>query len=250
MLTLAERARPFLATRIRAQALRLDGQEAAAGLEPSLSTRRSRCRRTIASRTQRARGIRDVPHAGIEGLEGRVRHRAAVGREAMRRSRAAGSLRSPRKAPHRSRCCASMAAPSPRRCCSIRARPPTPGRPRSMRNSRSFSPGALLIDKMTDTLFASGIETIESCSPAGSFMAQLWTGRRMTVDCWSMSARAGRLGFLARRLARTRLRVRARAARPAARPVMAAAETEKSRRHAELSGRTPSQSHSAVVLPH
>jgi CelD/BcsL family acetyltransferase involved in cellulose biosynthesis len=45
-----------------------------------------------------------------------------------------------------------------------------------------FSPGALLIDKASDALFASGTETIESCSPAGSFMAQLWTGRRATVD--------------------------------------------------------------------
>jgi CelD/BcsL family acetyltransferase involved in cellulose biosynthesis len=45
-----------------------------------------------------------------------------------------------------------------------------------------FSPGALLIDKVSDALFASGIETIESCSPAGSFMEQLWTGRRATVD--------------------------------------------------------------------
>src|SRR4029077_2423938 len=45
-----------------------------------------------------------------------------------------------------------------------------------------FSPGALLIDKVSDALLASGIEAIESCSPAGSFMAQLWTGRRATVD--------------------------------------------------------------------
>jgi CelD/BcsL family acetyltransferase involved in cellulose biosynthesis len=45
-----------------------------------------------------------------------------------------------------------------------------------------FSPGALLIDKVSDALFASGIAQIESCSPAGSFMAQLWTGRRNTVD--------------------------------------------------------------------
>jgi CelD/BcsL family acetyltransferase involved in cellulose biosynthesis len=45
-----------------------------------------------------------------------------------------------------------------------------------------FSPGALLIDKVTDALFASGIEAIESCSPEGSFMEQLWTGRRATVD--------------------------------------------------------------------
>jgi CelD/BcsL family acetyltransferase involved in cellulose biosynthesis len=45
-----------------------------------------------------------------------------------------------------------------------------------------FSPGALLIDKVSDALFAAGVTQIESCSPAGSFMAQLWTGRRNTVD--------------------------------------------------------------------
>jgi CelD/BcsL family acetyltransferase involved in cellulose biosynthesis len=46
-----------------------------------------------------------------------------------------------------------------------------------------YSPGALLIDKITDDLFATEqIEAIESCSPDGSFMGQLWTGRRSTVD--------------------------------------------------------------------
>lgn len=45
-----------------------------------------------------------------------------------------------------------------------------------------FSPGALLIDKVTDALFANGIKAIESCATGDSFMAQLWTGRRMTVD--------------------------------------------------------------------
>jgi CelD/BcsL family acetyltransferase involved in cellulose biosynthesis len=45
-----------------------------------------------------------------------------------------------------------------------------------------FSPGALLIDKVTDALFAAGTTQIESCSAEGSFMEQLWTGRRMTVD--------------------------------------------------------------------
>ena len=45
-----------------------------------------------------------------------------------------------------------------------------------------FSPGALLIDKVSDTLFAAGIAQIESCSPEGSFMEQLWTGRRVTID--------------------------------------------------------------------
>lgn len=45
------------------------------------------------------------------------------------------------------------------------------------------SPGALLVDKVTEQLFASAdIGAIESCSPAGGFMAQLWAGRRTTVD--------------------------------------------------------------------
>ena len=45
-----------------------------------------------------------------------------------------------------------------------------------------YSPGALLIDKITDALFAGGITQIESCSVNGSFMEQLWSGRRTTVD--------------------------------------------------------------------
>jgi len=45
-----------------------------------------------------------------------------------------------------------------------------------------FSPGALLIDKAADALFASGITQFESCAAEESFMAQLWTGRRATVD--------------------------------------------------------------------
>jgi CelD/BcsL family acetyltransferase involved in cellulose biosynthesis len=45
-----------------------------------------------------------------------------------------------------------------------------------------FSPGVLLIDKVTDELFAAGTAQIESCSADGSFMEQFWTGRRMTVD--------------------------------------------------------------------
>lgn len=46
-----------------------------------------------------------------------------------------------------------------------------------------YSPGALLIDKLTEQLFATdGIDAIESCSPEGSFMAQLWAGRRTTLD--------------------------------------------------------------------
>jgi CelD/BcsL family acetyltransferase involved in cellulose biosynthesis len=45
-----------------------------------------------------------------------------------------------------------------------------------------FSPGAVLLDHATDALFDQGIAEIESCSAESSFMTQLWTGRRMTVD--------------------------------------------------------------------
>lgn len=46
-----------------------------------------------------------------------------------------------------------------------------------------FSPGTLLVDKLTEQLFAAhGIEAIESCSPQGGFMKQMWDGRRATVD--------------------------------------------------------------------
>jgi hypothetical protein len=46
-----------------------------------------------------------------------------------------------------------------------------------------YSPGALLVDKVTDELLENqAMTTIESCSPESGFMAQLWTGRRMTVD--------------------------------------------------------------------
>jgi CelD/BcsL family acetyltransferase involved in cellulose biosynthesis len=45
-----------------------------------------------------------------------------------------------------------------------------------------YSPGALLIDKITDDLFSTGIAAIDSCSYEGSFMAQLWAGRRKMAD--------------------------------------------------------------------
>jgi hypothetical protein len=46
-----------------------------------------------------------------------------------------------------------------------------------------YSPGMLLIDKITEDLLRDGgVDAIESCSPDGSFMGQLWTGRRSTVD--------------------------------------------------------------------
>ena len=46
-----------------------------------------------------------------------------------------------------------------------------------------YSPGTLLIDKITEELFAgSEIRAINSCAAEASFMAQLWTGRRTMVD--------------------------------------------------------------------
>jgi CelD/BcsL family acetyltransferase involved in cellulose biosynthesis len=46
-----------------------------------------------------------------------------------------------------------------------------------------FSPGALLVDKVTESLLESGpVEQVDSCSAADGFMAQLWTGRRTMVD--------------------------------------------------------------------
>jgi CelD/BcsL family acetyltransferase involved in cellulose biosynthesis len=50
-------------------------------------------------------------------------------------------------------------------------------------NYAKYSPGALLVDKISEELFASGgIAAIESCSPEGGFMAQMWDGRRATID--------------------------------------------------------------------
>ena len=46
-----------------------------------------------------------------------------------------------------------------------------------------YSPGALLIDKITDELFAGpDVLAINSCAAEASFMAQLWAGRRTMVD--------------------------------------------------------------------
>ncbi|WP_166303252.1 MULTISPECIES: GNAT family N-acetyltransferase [unclassified Bradyrhizobium] len=46
-----------------------------------------------------------------------------------------------------------------------------------------FSPGALLISRITDELLESGqIAAIDSCSLADGIMSQLWTGRRTMVD--------------------------------------------------------------------
>jgi hypothetical protein len=46
-----------------------------------------------------------------------------------------------------------------------------------------FSPGALLVDKVTEALFSEpGMDGIDSCSAEGGFMGQLWPGRRKMVD--------------------------------------------------------------------
>jgi CelD/BcsL family acetyltransferase involved in cellulose biosynthesis len=46
-----------------------------------------------------------------------------------------------------------------------------------------FSPGALLVEKVTaQILTLPGVEAIESCSPEGGFMEQLWEGRRSSID--------------------------------------------------------------------
>jgi CelD/BcsL family acetyltransferase involved in cellulose biosynthesis len=45
-----------------------------------------------------------------------------------------------------------------------------------------FSPGALLVDKVSEDLLAGPVEAIESCSPEGGFMNQIWSGRRRTLD--------------------------------------------------------------------
>ncbi|ROZ77077.1 GNAT family N-acetyltransferase [Ramlibacter sp. WS9] len=74
-----------------------------------------------------------------------------------------------------------------------------------------FSPGALLVDRLTEQLFATdGIDAIESCSPNGGFMAQIWDGRRATVDlvadlgCGNSSLRFNALANGERVLARLR----------------------------------------------
>jgi CelD/BcsL family acetyltransferase involved in cellulose biosynthesis len=87
-----------------------------------------------------------------------------------------------------------------------------------------FSPGALLVDKVSDDLFASGIETMESCSADGGFMEHLWAGRRITADLLVDVGVRPSLGFAAAALseraytfART-ARNRLRALRPPAPP--------------------------------
>lgn len=95
-----------------------------------------------------------------------------------------------------------------------------------------YSPGALLVDKVTDQLLgASDIQAINSCAAEDSFMAQLWAGRRPMLDmlidvraAHSLGYRmeAGRqLGYQLLRRWRNRMRQR-RSAPSAAQPSKAA----------------------------
>jgi CelD/BcsL family acetyltransferase involved in cellulose biosynthesis len=46
-----------------------------------------------------------------------------------------------------------------------------------------YSPGALLVDKVTEALLEGGpVTLIDSCSSPDGFMGQLWTGRRTMID--------------------------------------------------------------------
>lgn len=48
---------------------------------------------------------------------------------------------------------------------------------------RKYSPGAVLVDRITEELLASqDINAINSCAAESSFMGQLWTGRRAMAD--------------------------------------------------------------------
>lgn len=60
-----------------------------------------------------------------------------------------------------------------------------------------YSPGALLIDRITDELFAgSDIQAINSCAAEASFMGQLWAGRRAMVDMLLEVSHKKSLGYL------------------------------------------------------
>jgi CelD/BcsL family acetyltransferase involved in cellulose biosynthesis len=73
-----------------------------------------------------------------------------------------------------------------------------------------FSPGALLIDKITEELFSGpDIMAINSCAAETSYMAQLWAGRRATVDMLVDVGSGDSFGFqleAARQLGYQRLR--------------------------------------------
>jgi CelD/BcsL family acetyltransferase involved in cellulose biosynthesis len=95
-----------------------------------------------------------------------------------------------------------------------------------------YSPGALLVDRITEELFAGAdIQAINSCAAEDSFMGQLWAGRRAMVDMLfdigpgkSLGYRieAGRLlGY--ERLRKLRNRLRQRLSPPRAKSALTAA---------------------------
>jgi CelD/BcsL family acetyltransferase involved in cellulose biosynthesis len=72
-----------------------------------------------------------------------------------------------------------------------------------------FSPGALLVDKVTEELLAAGFEAIDSCSSENTFESQLWSGRRTMVDLVIDVGSRSSLGFgveVARQIGFERLR--------------------------------------------
>jgi len=94
-----------------------------------------------------------------------------------------------------------------------------------------YSPGALLVDRITEELFAGpDIQAINSCAAEDSFMGQLWAGRCAMVDMLfdigpgkSLGYRieAGRLlGY--ERLRKLRNRIRHRLSQPRPKPVLTA----------------------------
>jgi CelD/BcsL family acetyltransferase involved in cellulose biosynthesis len=90
-----------------------------------------------------------------------------------------------------------------------------------------YSPGTLLVDRASELLLTEGeVEAIESCSPEGGFMTQLWDGRRTSVDLlidvaaksslrFALIAAAQR-GYLKLRAVRDRLRTGAQTPHPKA----------------------------------
>jgi CelD/BcsL family acetyltransferase involved in cellulose biosynthesis len=94
-----------------------------------------------------------------------------------------------------------------------------------------YSPGTLLVDRITEELFAGpDIQAINSCAAEDSFMGQLWAGRRAMVDMLfdigqgkSLGYRieAGRLLGYAR-LRKLRNRVRQRLSPPRAKAALTA----------------------------
>jgi CelD/BcsL family acetyltransferase involved in cellulose biosynthesis len=97
-------------------------------------------------------------------------------------------------------------------------------------NYAKYSPGALLIDKITEELFAGpDIVAINSCAAEASFMAHLWAGRRIMVDMLVDVGSGTSLGYLMeagrllgyRQLRNLRDRLRNRPALPAPKKLVA-----------------------------